>query len=104
MTVEEFRRLLFAPELIVLDVADAALTALERALVLEHPLVKNPPSATTNSTTPPTRSDPEGRHHRPSIFLIRSPSNNVTTLNWAVARSLDCIVHRSFPPSFRMVR
>jgi hypothetical protein len=44
MTVDEFRRLLFAPELIVLDVADAALTALERALVLEHPLVKNPAS------------------------------------------------------------
>ena len=44
MTVHEFRRLLFAPELIVLDIADAALLALERALVLEHPLVKNPPS------------------------------------------------------------
>jgi hypothetical protein len=44
MTVEEFRRLLCAPELIVLDVADAALLALERALVLEHPLVKNPDS------------------------------------------------------------
>ena len=39
MTVEEFRRLLFAPEIIVLDVADAALRALERALILEHPLV-----------------------------------------------------------------
>jgi hypothetical protein len=44
MTVDEFRRLLCAPELIVLDVADAALLALERALVLEHPLVKNPAS------------------------------------------------------------
>jgi hypothetical protein len=42
MTVEEFRRLLIAPEIIVLDVADAALLALERALVLEHPLVNDP--------------------------------------------------------------
>jgi hypothetical protein len=42
MTVDEFRRLLFAPELIVLDVADAALDALERALILEHPLVQDP--------------------------------------------------------------
>jgi hypothetical protein len=42
MTVEEFRRLLMAPELIVLDVAGAALLAVERALVLEHPLIKNP--------------------------------------------------------------
>jgi len=44
MTVEEFRRLLFAPEIIVLDVADAALRALERALILEHPLVRDPAS------------------------------------------------------------
>jgi hypothetical protein len=44
MTVDQFRRLLFAPELIVLDVADAALLALERALLLEHPLLKNPAS------------------------------------------------------------
>jgi hypothetical protein len=44
MTVDEFRRLLAAPELIVLDVTDAALLALERALVLEHPLVKDPAS------------------------------------------------------------
>lgn len=44
MTVNEFRTLLFAPELIVLEVADAVLIALERALVLEHPLVRNPVS------------------------------------------------------------
>ncbi len=44
MTLDEFRTLLFAPELIVLDVADAVLVALERALVLEHPLVRNPES------------------------------------------------------------
>jgi hypothetical protein len=44
MTVDELRRLLIAPEIIVLDVADAALLALQRALVLEHPLVHNPAS------------------------------------------------------------
>ena len=44
MTVDEFRRLLFAPEIIILDVADAALLALERALILEHPLVHDPAS------------------------------------------------------------
>jgi hypothetical protein len=44
MTVDEFRRLLIAPEIIVLDVADAARLALQRALVLEHPLVHNPAS------------------------------------------------------------
>jgi len=44
MTVDEFRTLLFAPELIVLDVADPVLLALERALLLEHPLLRNPES------------------------------------------------------------
>jgi hypothetical protein len=44
MTIDEFRRLLIAPEIIVLDVVDAALLALERALVLEHPLVRDPAS------------------------------------------------------------
>ncbi len=51
MTVDEFRRLLFAPEIIVLDVADAALLALQRALVLEHPLVDN----TASDDDPPVR-------------------------------------------------
>jgi len=44
MTVDDFHRLLIAPEIIVLDVADATLLALQRALVLEHPLVESPPS------------------------------------------------------------
>jgi hypothetical protein len=42
MTAEELHKLLLAPELIVLDVVDAALLALERALYLEHPLVGAP--------------------------------------------------------------
>lgn len=37
MTVEELRRLLVAPEIIVVDLADAALVALRRALLVEHP-------------------------------------------------------------------
>jgi hypothetical protein len=45
MTVDELRRLLVAPEIIVLDLALASLRALERALLLEHPLLDAPPSA-----------------------------------------------------------
>jgi hypothetical protein len=44
MTVDELRRLLVAPEIIVLDLALASLHALERALLLEHPLLEAPPS------------------------------------------------------------
>jgi hypothetical protein len=36
-------RLLFAPELIVIELVDAALVTLERALCVEHPLVDAPP-------------------------------------------------------------
>lgn len=43
MTPKEHHRLLIAPEIIVIDLADAALAALERALRLEHPLVDAPP-------------------------------------------------------------
>jgi hypothetical protein len=50
MTVDELRRLLIAPEIIVLDVALAALRALERALLLEHPLLEAPPRPTTLSS------------------------------------------------------
>ena len=45
MTVDDLRRLLIAPETIVLDLTVAALVALERALLLEHPLLHAPPSA-----------------------------------------------------------
>jgi hypothetical protein len=45
MTVDELRRLLIAPEIIVLDLTVATLVALERALLLEHPLLHAPPSA-----------------------------------------------------------
>ena len=43
MTPRQFNRLLVAPEIIVVDLADAALIALECALRLEHPLVDAPP-------------------------------------------------------------
>jgi hypothetical protein len=36
-------RLLIAPEIIAVDLADAALVALERSLRVEHPLVDAPP-------------------------------------------------------------
>lgn len=45
MTVDHLRRLLIAPEIIVLDVTVASLVALERALLLEHPLLNAPPSS-----------------------------------------------------------
>lgn len=51
MTVDQLRRLLIAPEIIVLDVTVASLVALERALLLEHPLLNAPPS----SDDPPVR-------------------------------------------------
>lgn len=44
-------RLLLAPELIVIELVDAALVALERALCAEHPLVYAPPS----TEPPPVR-------------------------------------------------
>lgn len=45
MTVDELRRLLVAPEMIVVDLADAALVALRRAILAEHPTVREFPSA-----------------------------------------------------------
>ena len=43
MTPRQLHRLLIAPEIIVVDLADAALVALQRALRLEHPLLDAPP-------------------------------------------------------------
>lgn len=45
MTVEELRRLLIAPEIIVVDLAAAALDALRRAIHLEHPTITEFPNA-----------------------------------------------------------
>jgi hypothetical protein len=44
MTGEELRRLLIAPEIIVIDLTDAALAALRRALLVEHPTLGEFPS------------------------------------------------------------
>jgi hypothetical protein len=49
MTVDELRRLLAAPELIVVDVVDSALDALRRALVVEHPSADDPRAAQDDS-------------------------------------------------------
>ena len=43
MTVGQLRRLLLAPEIIVVDLADAALSALRRAILVEHPTVTHYP-------------------------------------------------------------
>ena len=45
MTVDQLRRLLIAPEIIVVDLAEAALFALRRAILLEHPTVTELPDA-----------------------------------------------------------
>ncbi len=55
MTPRQLHRLLIAPELIVVDVVEAALIALERALCVEHPLLDAPP---------PTEHPPVRRHAR----------------------------------------
>jgi hypothetical protein len=44
MTVEELRRLLIAPEIIVVDLTDATLAALRRAILVEHPTLGEFPS------------------------------------------------------------
>ena len=70
MTPREFNRLLVAPEIIVIDLADAALLALERALRLEHPLVDAPPS----TDHPPIRRRARAvlrRAHRLHVALSR---------------------------------
>jgi hypothetical protein len=55
MTPRQFHRLLVAPEIIVVDLAESALIALDRALRVEHPLVDTPP---------PTDHPPVRRHAR----------------------------------------
>jgi len=55
MTPRQFHRLLVAPEMIVVDLAESALLALDRALRVEHPLVDAPP---------PTDHPPVRRHAR----------------------------------------
>lgn len=85
MTVEEFRRLLIAPEIIVLDVADAALLALERALVLEHPLVHD----TASDDDPPVR--------RQARVVLRSASRLVRALRAYRSVVLAILREADFP-------
>jgi hypothetical protein len=58
MTPRQLHRLLIAPELIVVDVVDAALVALERALCVEHPSL---------DASPPTEHPPV-RHHARDVL------------------------------------
>jgi hypothetical protein len=55
MTPCQLHRLLIAPQLIVVDLVEAALVALDRALCVEHPLLDAPP---------PTDHPPVRRHAR----------------------------------------
>ncbi len=52
MTPQRFHRLLAAPEIVVVDLADSALTALRLALLVEHPLLDGSP---TDDDPPPRR-------------------------------------------------
>jgi hypothetical protein len=76
MTADELRQLLFAPEIIVVDLADAALIALERALRVEHPLLDAPP---------PTEHPPVCRHARAVL-------RHALRLRLALRR-YRCVVH-----------
>lgn len=58
MTPSELQRLLIAPEIIVVDLALAALRALDRALLAEHPLLLAPPSC----------DDPLARHRARAVL------------------------------------
>src|SRR5579859_3616487 len=49
MTPRQFNRLLVAPEMIVVDLAESALIALDRALNVEHPLLDARPPARPSS-------------------------------------------------------
>ena len=45
MNADDIRRLLVAPEIIVVDLAEAALEALRRAILVEHPTLGDYPAA-----------------------------------------------------------
>lgn len=60
MTPRQFERLLVAPELIVVDLAESTLIALDRALRVEHPLV---------DASPPVEHPPVRRHARAALRL-----------------------------------
>jgi hypothetical protein len=66
MRSDEHARLFMAPELIVVDVAGAAIAALERALLVAHPLLTDGPST----------EDPDIRRRAHSVLRL--------------ARRLDC--------------
>jgi hypothetical protein len=49
MNADDLRRLLIAPEIIVVDLVEAALEALRRAILLEHPTLGDFPAADHSS-------------------------------------------------------
>jgi len=97
MTVEEFRRLLFAPEIIVLVVADAALRALERAVILEHPLVRDPASGGARApscATPPDSNSPCDATDATFASSSARPTSNTTRFD-VCARPLNLLDPRT---------
>ena len=86
MTPDELHRLLIAPEIIVVDLADAALLALERALLAEHPLLE-----TLRRTTehPPVR-----RHAARTSSAAPSATSRTPR---AIARVVHAILREGRP-------
>ncbi len=110
MTPSELHRLLIAPEIIVVDLALAALRALDRALLAEHPRLHAPPdpadslvqrrarlsssdsppdsdalcattaTSSTQKSSPTPTSPITPSDPRPSAFSIHSPSRFAETL------------------------
>jgi hypothetical protein len=75
MTHDELHRLLFAPEIIVVELAEATLVALERALHVEHPLV---------DATPPTEHPPVRRRARAVLRSARRLRDALHNYRYAV--------------------
>ena len=88
MNVEELRRLLIAPEIIVVDLVGAALEALRRAILVEHPTLGDFPEADHS---------PVGRR---AILVLRSADRLHRALR-AYRRAVDRILNeppnRDFP-------
>jgi len=84
MNTDELRRLLIAPEIIVVDVACATLVALRRAILVEHPTLGEFPS------------DDQSAVRRRAAIVLRDAARLHRALDAyrrAVARVLDEPVH-----------
>jgi hypothetical protein len=87
MTSEQLRRLIAAPEIIVLDLVHASLRALHLALLAEHPLIDDELAAVDD---PPVR-----RHAR---ILVRNADRLARALR-AYKRCVDNVLKPTEPPA-----